>query len=99
MKVTQLAAQTGCRHTATSLVEMDTKENGPFLTIQCDICGQCLPDAPIDDTTFGAWFERRTAVPRMDYPAYCGAVERAWRDVLAGDVTGLEVFAKVARGN
>ena len=90
-------SQVGCRHDATSLVEMDSK-GGPFLTAQCDVCGMCLPDAPIDAATFDAWFDRRLAVPRMDYPAYCGAVDRAWRDVAAGDVAGLEVFVKVARG-
>lgn len=97
MKTATQAAQTGCRHDTASIVEMDSKE-GPFLTVQCDVCGGCLPDAPIDHATFDAWFERRMAVPRMDYAAYCGAVDRAWRDVLAGDVADLEVFAKVARG-
>ena len=88
--------QTGCRHDATSLVEMDSK-GGPFLTAQCDVCGMCLPDTEISAATFDAWFERRLPVARMDYPAYCGAVDRAWRGVAAGDVAGLEVFAKVAR--
>ncbi len=87
-----------CKHDSTSFVEMDTKESGPFLTVQCDMCGQCLPDAPIDDATFDAWYERRMAVPRMDYRAYCAAVDGAWRDVLAGDVAGLETFAAVAKG-
>lgn len=86
-----------CQHTSTSLVEMDSKA-GPFLTVQCDVCGACLPDAPIDAATFDAWYERRLPVARMDYPAYCAAVDRAWRDVLAGDVAALEVFAKMARG-
>ena len=86
-----------CQHTSTSLVEMDSR-GGPFLTVQCDVCGACLPDVPIDAATFDAWYERRLPVARMDYPAYCDAVDRAWRDVLAGDVAGLEVFAKVARG-
>ena len=72
-----------CQHSSTSLVEMDSK-NGPFLTVQCDVCGACLPDAPIDAATFDAWYERRLPVARMDYPAYCDAVDRAWRDVLAG---------------
>ena len=88
--------QTGCRHDATSLVEMDSK-GGPFLTAQCDVCGMCLPDAPIDAATFDAWFDRRLPVARMDYPAYCGAVDRAWRGVAAGDVAGMEVFVRVAR--
>ena len=87
-----------CKHDSTSLVEMDSKE-GPFLTVQCDICGQCLPDAPIDDATFDAWFERRLAVPRMDYPAYRAAVDVAWKDVLQGAVAQLERLVKVARSS
>ena len=88
----------GCRHDNTSLVEMDSK-GGPFVTVQCDVCGACLPDAPIDAAALDAWEAGALKVARMDYPAYCGAVDRAWRDVLAGDVAGLEVFVKVARGN
>ena len=87
----------GCRHGATSLVEMDSK-GGPFLTVQCDVCGAVLPDAPIDAATVDAWERGALRVARMDYLAYCGAVDRAWRDVLAGDVAGLETFVKVARG-
>ena len=94
--ITQVS-QTGCKHSATSLVEMDSR-NGPFLTVQCDVCGACLPSAPIDAATFDAWDSGSLKVARMDYPACCGAVDRAWRDVLAGDVAGLEVFVKVARG-
>ena len=85
-----------CKHDSTSLVEMDSKE-GPFLTVQCDVCGQCLPDAPIDGATFDAWYERRLAVPRMDYPAYCAAVDVAWKDVLQGAAAQLERLVKVAR--
>ena len=87
----------GCRHDNTSLVEMDSK-GGPFLTVQCDVCGACLPDAEIDAATVDAWNCGALRVARMDYPAYCGAVDRALRDVLAGDVAGLETFVKVARG-
>lgn len=88
-----------CKHDSTSLVEMDTKENGPFLTVQCDVCGQCLPDAPIDVATFDAWYDRRLAVPRMDYPAYRAAVDVAWKDVLRGAVAKLERLVKVARSH
>jgi len=88
-----------CKHDSTSLVEMDTKENGPFLTVQCDVCGQCLPDAPIDVATFDAWYDRRLAVPRMDYPAYCAAVDAGWRDALRGAVAKLERLVKVARSH
>ena len=87
-----------CKHDSTSLVEMDSKE-GPFLTVQCDVCGQCLPDAPIDGATFDAWYERRLAVPRMDYPAYRAAVDVAWKDVLQGAVAQLERLVKVARSH
>ena len=97
MAVSQVS-QTGCKHDSTSLVEMDSKL-GPFLTVQCDVCGMCLPQAPIDAATFDAWDSGALKVARMDYPAYCEAMDRAIRDVLAGDVAGLEVFAKVARGN
>lgn len=96
MTVSQVT-QTGCKHGATSLVEMDSKL-GPFLTVQCDVCGACLPGAAIEPATFDAWDAGALQVARMDYLAYCGAVDAAWRDVLAGDVAGLEVFAKVARG-
>ena len=85
-----------CKHDSTSLVEMDSKE-GPFLTVQCDVCGQCLPDAPIDVATFDAWYDRRLAVPRMDYPAYCAAGDAGWRDALRGAVAKLERLVKVAR--
>ena len=85
-----------CKHDSTSLVEMDSKE-GPFLTVQCDVCGQCLPDVPIDGATFDAWYERRLAVPRMDFPAYCAAVDVGVRDVLRGTVAQLERLVKVAR--
>lgn len=87
-----------CRHDATSLIDMDSK-SGPFLTVQCDVCGAVLPQAEVDAATFDAWDAGSLKVPRMDYAAYCGAVDRAWRDVLAGDVAGLEMFVKVARGN
>ena len=87
-----------CKHDSTSLVEMDTKENGPFLTVQCDVCGQCLPDAPIDVATFDAWYDRRLAVPRMDYPAYCAAVDVGVRDALRGAVARLEKLVRVVRG-
>lgn len=96
MTVSQIT-QTGCKHGATSLVEMDSK-NGPFLTVQCDVCGACLPSAPIDAETLDAWNAGALKVARMDYPAYCDAVDRAWRDVAAGDVAGLGLFVKVARG-
>lgn len=86
-----------CQHDSTSLVDMDSKA-GPFLTVQCDVCGACLPDAPIDAATLDAWDGGALRVARMDYPAYCDAVDRAWRDVAAGDVAGLEMFVRVARG-
>ena len=86
-----------CRHDATSLVEMDSK-GGAFLTVQCDVCGAVLPGAPIDAATFDAWDAGRLRVARMDYLAYCGAVDRAWRDVFGGEAARLEVFVKVARG-
>lgn len=97
MKQVSQIIQIGCQHSATSLVEMDTKENGPFITVQCDVCGACLPGATIDDATFDAWFERRLAVPRMDYAAYCSAVDRVWRSVVAGDTAELAAFVRVAR--
>lgn len=90
-------SQTGCRHGATSLVEMDSK-NGPFISVQCDMCGAVLPQVPIDEATYNAWECGALKVARMDFLAYCGAVDRAWRDVLADDAAGLGMFVKVARG-
>ena len=97
MAMVSQVSQTGCRHDSTSLVEMDSKQ-GPFLTAQCDVCGAVLPGVPIDAATLDAWETGALRVARMDYPAYCAAVDRAWRDVAAGDVAGLVTFAKVARG-
>jgi len=76
---------------------MDSK-GGPFLTVQCDVCGAVLPDAPIAAVTFDAWNAGTLRVPRMDFPAYSSAVDRAWRDVRATDAAGLETFVRVARG-
>lgn len=86
----------GCKHDSTSLVEMDSK-GGPFVTVQCDVCGQCLPHASIDAATFDAWETGALRVARMDFAAYCGAVDRAWRGVVAGDTAGLAAFVRVAR--
>ncbi len=100
-----------CKHTDTSLVsaEMltkykDEKDNdkekpfGPFLTWQCDICGAALPYKEIDDASLFAWNSGALQVPVMDYRSYRVEVEGACRDVLAGDVAGLETFARVAKG-
>lgn len=87
-----------CKHSDVSLVEMDSKQ-GPFLTVQCDVCGSVLPGAEIAAATVDAWNSGALRVARMDYPAYCAAVDAGWRDVLAGDVAGLEAFVKVAKGN
>jgi len=54
---------------------------------------------PIADATVDAWNAGALRVPRMDYPAYCAAVDAGWRDVLAGDVAGLETFVRVAKGS
>ena len=94
--LSQVSQVATCHHDATSLVQMDSR-GGPFLTVQCDVCGAVLPGAAIDAATLDAWDAGRLPVARMDYPAYCGAVDRAWRGVAAGDVAGLEVFVRVAR--
>ena len=85
-----------CQHDSTSLVDMDSKA-GPFLTVQCDVCGACLPDAPIGAATLDAWDSGSLKVARMDYPAYCAATDRAWRDVVAGDAAQLQMLVKVVR--
>lgn len=84
-----------CKHTHTSLVEMTHKEFGEFLTVQCDVCGDVLPRRPIDDDTLIAWECRTLRVPRMDYPAYAAATDRAWRDVLLSELAPLVTFADV----
>lgn len=94
--LSQVSQVATCHHDATSLVQMDSR-GGPFLTVQCDVCGAVLPGAAIDAATLDAWDAGRLPVARMDYPAYCGAVDRAWRGVAAGDVAGMEVFVRVAR--
>lgn len=71
---------------------MDTRDFGPFLTVQCDVCGTCLPDAPLDDATLNAWLHGDLRVARMDYPAYCHGVDALLREVLAPETHALGVF-------
>ncbi len=86
-----------CKHSHTSLVHMNHKEFGEFLTVQCDVCGDVLPHAEIDDADLFAWEDGRLQVPRMDYPAYAAATDRAWKFVLLGDLAQLVTFAEVVR--
>lgn len=98
-----------CKHTATSLVQgemrstyKDHNDNdkpfGPFLTVQCDICGAVLPRVEIDDATLFAWNNGTLKVPVMDYKAYKTATEREIAHLYRDETTRLATFAEVARG-
>jgi hypothetical protein len=87
-----------CRHDATTIVE-DHRENvGAFLNTQCDVCGMCLPRAPIVEATFYAWYDGKLRVPAVDRDAYAGAIDAALMDVFSetSEVGELQRFAKVA---
>jgi hypothetical protein len=85
-----------CRHDATTIVE-DHRENvGAFLNTQCDVCGMCLPRAPIAEATFDAWYDGKLRVPAVDRDAYAGAIDAALVDVFS-ETYELEQFVKVAQ--
>jgi hypothetical protein len=84
-----------CRHTDISLVQGEMKDHGPFLTVQCDMCGQCLPRVEIDDATLYAWNAGTLKVPTMDYKAYRTATEQAIARLYRDEVARLEAFAAV----
>ncbi|MBK8773207.1 MAG: hypothetical protein IPM06_22630, partial [Rhizobiales bacterium] len=56
-----------------------TKASGDFLTVQCDICGECLPAALIPDEVFDGWMWDGVKYPRLDYQAYCRATDASIR--------------------
>jgi hypothetical protein len=87
-----------CKHTDVSLVQGEMRDRGPFLTVQCDMCGQCLPLVPIDDATLYAWDAGTLKVPTMDYKAYRAATEQAIAHLYREETARLETFAAVAKG-
>jgi hypothetical protein len=86
-----------CIHTHTTLVQAETKDHGPFITYQCDVCGAALPDKEIEPELFDAWMDLKLDLPRMDYTAYRIATDRQVRSVFASDTAKLEQLAKLVR--
>jgi hypothetical protein len=86
-----------CKHQHNSLVYAQTKSDGPFLTWQCDTCGQALPFKPIDAATFDKWMWGALEVPEMDYEAYKQAAVRAVDETFAREATSVERLAKILR--
>ncbi len=84
-----------CKHVDTSIVYMDTKEFGPFVTVQCDLCGAVLPGAEVPDATLFAWLDGKLKLPRMDFGAYCRAVDVAWAEVLDDGTRKLGTFLQI----
>lgn len=85
-----------CRHDNTTIVH-DFRENvGAFLNTQCDVCGMCLPCAPIDEATFYAWYDGALRVPEVDRDAYRAAIDAALVE-LGSEAYELEMFVKVAQ--
>jgi hypothetical protein len=87
-----------CKHSNVSLVQGEMRDYGPFLTVQCDLCGQCLPRTEIDDATLFAWNAGTLKVATMDYKAYRTATEREISRLYSEETERLEMFAAVARG-
>jgi hypothetical protein len=87
-----------CKHTDVSLVQGEMREHGPFLTVQCDMCGLCLPRVEIDDATLFAWNAGTLKVATMDYKAYKAATEKEIAQLYRDEVARLATFAEVARG-
>jgi hypothetical protein len=98
-----------CKHGSTSLVQGEMRSTykdrdnndksfGPFLTVQCDICGAVLPRVEIDDATLFAWNNGTLKVPALDGHPYRTATEAIIRDLYAEEVARLETFAAAVRG-
>ena len=84
-----------CRHDSTTIVH-DFRENvGAFLNTQCDVCGMCLPKAPIPEATFFAWLDGKLRVPEVDRDAYKHAIDAAFVE-LGTEAYELEMFVRVA---
>ena len=66
-----------CRHDSTTIVEDQRDNVGVFLNTQCDVCGMCLPKAPIPEATFYAWYDGALRVPAVDRDALKAAIDAA----------------------
>lgn len=85
-----------CRHDSTTIVH-DYRDNvGAFLNTQCDVCGMCLPHAPIDEATFFAWYDGALRVPAVDRDALKAAIDAALVELFSEEYE-LETFVKVAQ--
>jgi hypothetical protein len=87
-----------CKHNDVSLVQGEMRDYGPFLTVQCDMCGAVLPRVEIDDATLYAWNAGTLKVATMDYKAYRAATEREIAQLYREETARLATFAEVARG-
>ena len=86
-----------CHHDHTTIVEDQRDNVGAFLNTQCDVCGMCLPKAPIDEATFFAWYDGALRVPAVDRDALKAAIDAALVEVFS-EAPELETFARVAQG-
>lgn len=86
-----------CRHDSTTIVEDQRDNVGTFLNTQCDVCGMCLPHAPIDDATFWAWHDGKLRLPAVDRDALKAAIDAALVELFS-EAPELETFARVAQG-
>ena len=86
-----------CHHDHTTIVEDQRDNVGAFLNTQCDVCGMCLPKAPIDEATFFAWLDGKLRLPLVDRDAYKAAIDAALVEVFS-ETGELEAFARVAHG-
>ena len=85
-----------CRHDSTTIVEDQRDNVGAFLNTQCDVCGMCLPHAPIDEATFFAWYDGALRVPEVDRDALKAAIDAALVELFS-EAYELETFVKVAQ--
>jgi len=85
-----------CKHDHTTIVQDHRDDVGTFLNTQCDVCGMCLPKAPIDEATFWAWHDGKLRVPEVDRDAYKRAIDAALV-ALSSEAYELETFVKAAR--
>jgi hypothetical protein len=84
-----------CKHSSTSYVVVFVAGEGDALTVQCDICGACLPGAAIPADIYDGWQYGGVRYPQVDQAAYDRAVDGSLRRGL-DDAHDLGVFAKVA---
>ena len=85
-----------CHHDHTTIVEDQRDNVGTFLNTQCDVCGMCLPKAPIPDATFDAWYDGKLRVPAVDRDALKAAIDAALVEVFS-EAYELATFVKVAQ--